>query len=214
MYLGLESGYLFLEDPQDGSFSPDFTSFDWIVADVPYDQATVLVFGETETSCWPWDASDGTFEITKNFKPRLTTPNGGEYWLVGDVERIEWVFDGSPPSQLSVTFYRKSAGGTWTPFYASGPAGNNGDTYFIEWSVTAPVGAASCARSETGSDGDRCSGVRDVRRCHPTSDPRSPCEAAEGTEVLALLLPAHVGGVRVAEVRLPRKPRDGFSALP
>ncbi len=101
-------------------------SYSWNIPDAPTSQALVRIknFDQQEY----FDASDDVFTIAAEQTLQLTTPNGGEEWLVGSQQAITWQSANVENIKLE---YRPSSGVAWITIENSIPAING--TY--NWTI-------------------------------------------------------------------------------
>jgi hypothetical protein len=123
----------------------------WTVPDAVSSQCLIRV---SDTSGSPSDISDNVFSIVPIPTITVTSPNGGENWMVGSVHNITWTTTGTV-GNIKIE-YSTNNGGNWTAIAAS--TENDGS---FPWTVPAVDSSQCLVRvSETdGSPSDTSDGV-------------------------------------------------------
>ncbi len=97
----------------------------------------------------PVDVSNADFQIAPPPPDlRITTPNGGENWLIGTQQEIRWSGPGAAEIPFVRIYYSIDAGVSWTLISSS--ATNNG---LFLWTVPGQMTTAARIRVEDASDG-------------------------------------------------------------
>ena len=122
--------------------TPDDGSYSWTVPDAPSDSCLVRV---TDTDGSPSDTSDAVFIISPVPFITVTSPNGGEGWMVGTNHIITWSSAGT--SGAVKIEYSTNNGSDWTEMTASTP--DDGDYL---WTVP-DVPSSSCLVMITDTNG-------------------------------------------------------------
>ena len=128
-------------DYPSGSWTPIVLScantgvYPWLVSGPAATNARIRIMGLTHTSVG--DSSNVNFAVVVP-SITLTTPNGGEAWLVGDVDSIRWT-SVNLTENVKIELNRTFPTGTWTTIASS--ASNTG---LYRWTVT--TGSTSNAR--------------------------------------------------------------------
>jgi C1A family cysteine protease len=123
----------------------------WTVPDAVSSQCLVRV---SETDGSPSDTSDNVFSIIPIPAITVTSPNGGEYWMMGTAQTITWTTEGTV-GNVKIE-YSTNNGDNWTEITASTP--NDGSH---PWTVPGVASTQCLVRiSETdGSPSDTSNNV-------------------------------------------------------
>ncbi len=114
---------LYFSTPDDGSES-------WTVSGPATTQARIRISSVTQAGVA--DVSDGNFTISNPYIA-VVAPNGGEVWVEGTVETIQWVGDGIS-GNVKIELDRDYPSGSWETLYAAVPFSNLEQ----DWPVTGP----------------------------------------------------------------------------
>ena len=105
-------------------------TFDWTIPD---DYSTTAKLRITDMDrAEITDDSDGTFSIS-NPTVRITAPNGGELWTVGDTEVITWINNGSVGGSLKAEYSKDNFASDLHTIDAD--VTNSGDTGTLDWTL-------------------------------------------------------------------------------
>ncbi|RLF34771.1 MAG: hypothetical protein DRN08_04115, partial [Thermoplasmata archaeon] len=115
--------YVVLEYSNDGGKTfipitdkaPNTGSYSWNIPDAITIQASVKITDWHDSTVY--DTSDGFFKIQGSFT--VTSPNGGEAWIVGETHNITWNFNGSV--NYVNLYYSTDSGQHWTLIESSVP---------------------------------------------------------------------------------------------
>ena len=121
--------------------TPNTGSYGWQVPNAITTQALVKITNVDDSTVT--DVSNAVFKIQASFT--LTSPNGGEAWLVGSSHDITWTWNGTVP--FVKLRYTANGGSTWNDIVTS--TSNNG-TY--PWTVPDSVSGAVRVRVSDASD--------------------------------------------------------------
>ena len=112
-------------------------SHSWTVTTPVTGAARIRLTGVTYTSVT--DVSDANFSIVQRTLS-VTSPNGGESWIVGSAHSITWTSQ-YVTGNVMIELNRSYSGGTWETIIAST---TNGGSY--PWTVTSPASGAARVR--------------------------------------------------------------------
>ncbi len=115
-------------------------SFPWTVAGSATTTARIRISGTTTISLN--DISNANFTISSNPSPTITVtaPNGGETWLVGDVNNMTWT-SANVTGNVNVELNRAYPGGAWEAI-----AMNTANDGTEPWTVNLPVSTTARIR--------------------------------------------------------------------
>ncbi|RKY44535.1 MAG: hypothetical protein DRP81_05410, partial [Candidatus Omnitrophota bacterium] len=141
--------YVVLEYSNDGGKTfipitdkaPNTGSYSWNIPDAITIQASVKITDWHDSTVY--DTSDGFFKIQGSFT--VTSPNGGEAWIVGETHNITWNFNGSV--NYVNLYYSTDSGQHWTLIESSVP---NTGTY--SWTVPDAVSGQARIKVQDASD--------------------------------------------------------------
>ena len=137
--------------------SPNTGSYSWTVPDAITTQALVKITDYNDATVT--DTSDNFFKIQGSFT--VTSPNGGETWIVGESRNITW--DSSGSVNYVALYYSTDSGSSWVSIESSVP--NTGSYTWtvpdaVSGNVRIKVADASDAEASDTSNFDfriRCS---------------------------------------------------------
>jgi hypothetical protein len=111
--------------------TPNTNSYSWTIPDTPSATARVKIINVSDTTVY--DESDSDFRIQGYFT--VTSPNGGEAWIVGTQHDITWDWGGTIPS-VKIS-YSKDSGVTFPNVIdAAAPNGaGGGGSYSYTWTI-------------------------------------------------------------------------------
>jgi hypothetical protein len=112
---------LFSDTPNDGSEV-------WTVTEPCTSQAEILVIANVNNE-WIWDSSDNDFTISGCSSITVDSPNGGEDWVIGTGQTIQWSSSGAT-GNVDIWLNRN---GSWELLFSDMP--NDGSE---AWTVTGP----------------------------------------------------------------------------
>jgi subtilisin family serine protease len=122
--------------------TPNDGSYDWTVPDNPSDNCLIRV---SDPDSEAEDASDVVFSIVVPASITITSPNGGESWIIGSSQDITWTSSG-PVDSVKIE-YSINSGTSWTEIIASTP--NDGS---YNWTVPDNL-SDNCLMRITDTDG-------------------------------------------------------------
>ena len=127
--------------------TPNDGEYTWTVLALPSTNCLVRVSDAIDGD--PFDVSDAPFTISVVLDLTLSRPNGGETFLAGEAELIQWS-SAIPtlPSNVKLD-YSTNGGGTWTDIISSTP--NDGE--FV-WTVPSTPGTNCLVRVSDAVDGE------------------------------------------------------------
>ncbi|RKY29622.1 MAG: hypothetical protein DRP68_07060, partial [Candidatus Omnitrophota bacterium] len=124
--------------------TPNTGSYSWTIPDEITTEALVRISdADVENYSEVTDTSDNTFKIQGSFA--VTSPNGGEAWIVGESHNITWNFNGSV--NYVNLYYSTDSGTSWTLIESSVP---NTGTY--SWTVPDAVSGQVRVKVQDASD--------------------------------------------------------------
>ncbi|MBU2101741.1 hypothetical protein KKH05_03450, partial [Patescibacteria group bacterium] len=123
-------------------------SYTWLVPDTPTATAKVKLINVADTTVY--DESDANFRIQGFFT--LTSPNGGEAWIVGSTHNITWNWGGTIP--FVKISYSKDSGTTFpNVINASAPNGaGGGGSYSYAWTIPDDISSTVRVKVEDPND--------------------------------------------------------------
>jgi hypothetical protein len=123
--------------PSDGSYQTGFS--------IPSEQYRIRISDADDGS--PMDQSDGTFTVLDQPQISVISPNGGEYWLVGETYEINWQSNNVQDVKIE---YTTNGGFSWSIIIASTPS----DGIYENWTPSASDTSSNClVRISDAADG-------------------------------------------------------------
>ncbi len=161
--------------PDDGTTWTEIVSstendgtYAWIVPEEAVSTTGLIRVSEAATGD-PADMSDAVFTVSNDPIIVVTSPNGGESWLMGSTQNITWISMGFD-TNVKIE-YSTDAGTTWVEIVAST---ENYGTY--AWTLPTDVFSNVCqvriSEATTGSPTDMSDGIFSI------TEPSSPSKAA------------------------------------
>ena len=123
--------------PSDGHYTTGFS--------IPSEQYRIRI-SDAEDSA-PMDQSDGTFTVLDQPQISVTSPNGGEFWIVGQPYEITWQSNNVANVKIE---YTTDGGFNWSTIVENTPS----DGIYEQWTPTASDTSNNCLlRISDASDG-------------------------------------------------------------
>jgi len=123
--------------PSDGHYVTGFS--------IPSEQYRIRISDAEDFS--PMDQSNGTFSVLGQPQISVTTPNGGEFWLVGETYEINWQSNNIEFVKIE---YSTNGGFSWNTIVENTPS----DGIYEQWAPTMADTSDNCLlRISDASDG-------------------------------------------------------------
>ena len=113
--------------PSDGHYTTGFS--------IPSEQYRIRIKDASDGS--PMDECDGTFTVLAQPQITVTSPNGGEHWLVGQTYEIDWQSNNVENVKIE---YTTNGGFSWNTIIESTPS----DGIFEQWAPTMQDTSSNC----------------------------------------------------------------------
>jgi hypothetical protein len=143
-WLSRDGGTLWEPIPGASSWEDDGDG-DWTVTGSATTTARIKVENALGT------ATSGLFTIAEPAPLTITSPNGGDGWLVGSTQSITWTNGGAGNVDIDLS---RDNGATWESLFTSIP-----NTHSATWPVSGPDARRALIRVSDGSDSDSSDAV-------------------------------------------------------